>query len=90
MKYQLCTNPSKNDDYDLSYPNDLELSWCFYDPSRILQLFKFVRTPCSSVWVGFNNFFIDATDKARLAAITIEYFLMWAYIPPFILSEHSL
>ena len=46
----------------------LEFNWCFYDPSQILQLYKFAWTLRSSVWVVFNNFLlIDATDFSPLS-----------------------
>ena len=41
----------------------------FYDPSRILQLFQFVWTLQSSVWVVFNNFLlVDATNKSQISS----------------------
>ena len=45
MKYQPYTNASKKiDDYSMQHLNDLfGIKLIFYDPSRILKLFKFVR-----------------------------------------------
>ena len=60
-----------NDDYLLSYLNDLflELNWFFYDPSWMWQLSEFSWTLCSSTWVVFNNFLHkDATDRSNISS----------------------
>ena len=44
----------------------LELNYYFYDPSRMLQLFEFVRTLRSSIRVGFNNFLL--IDKSKISS----------------------
>ena len=42
---------------------------CFYDPSRMLQLYEFMFTPGSSVLVVFNNYLLkDATDRSKISS----------------------
>ena len=47
----------------------------FYHPSLMLQFSEFVWTLRSSVRVVFNNFLhIDAIDRSKLVAMTIDNF----------------
>ena len=50
--------------------NDLfEIKLIFYDPSRIMNLSEFEWTPCSSVYVVFNNFvLLDATERSKISS----------------------
>ena len=78
MKYQLCTNASKNYLWLLVVLNDLfGIKLIFYDPSWMLQLSEFVRTRCSSL------------QHESILAIKSAYFRRKP-IPPFIFREHSL
>ena len=72
MKYQLCTNASKNKSMTIVcniWMICFELiDWLCYDPSWMLHLSEFVWTLRSSVWAVFNNFLlIDATDRSKIS-----------------------
>ena len=42
---------------------------CFYDPSRMLQLYEFMFTLGSSVLVVSNNYLLkDATDRSKISS----------------------
>jgi len=60
----------------------LILNWFFYDPSRVLQLFQFVGTLSSLVYVVFNNFlFIDATDRSKISSDQNRLFIAVSLYP---------
>ena len=59
-----------------------KLNWSFFDPSWMVQIFEFVWTLRSSVWIVFNNFlFIDATDRSKISIDQKRLFSHYAYTP---------
>ena len=60
----------------------LKLNWFFYGLRRMLQYYKFVWTPCYSVWDVFNNFLLnDATDRSKISGDQKRFFIALSLYP---------